>query len=371
MSSHTFRLRRRAGAVFAALVACALITAGCGSSDSTSSSSSTAAQSAKKDTYTIYLSNSFMGNSFRVLMEKMAVVAADEAPLKGRVDLKIANSETSVTAQMASLNQVIQQKPDAIILTASSSTALNAVIQRACSQGIVVVSFDEIVTAPCAWKVSADAQHIADGWANWFAKSVKGDMEVFQDLGLAGNPLAKLFSDGLKKAQELNPKIKVTCTFQSKYALGPEQEGVAKCLGAHPNVDGVWAMGYAGGAMKALDEAGHPQVPVTGGAYNVGTTNCFELKGECLLASYPAYIGALALKTAVEILDGDDPPKDQSTKFPFFQQGGADTKVPDETVMPLELDVNVFPKLDGGLVLPWQLPWAPQVTLDQIQAAKI
>ena len=357
----------------AALVACAAIAAGCGSSDnSTSSGSSTSGSAAsQKDPYTVYLSNSFMGNSFRVLMEKTAVVAAGEPPLKGKVDLKIANSDTSVTAQIASLNQIIQQKPDAIIVTASSNTALNSVIQKACDQDIVVVSFDEVVTSPCAWKVSADANHIADAWANWFAKSVKGKTEVFQDLGLPGNPLAKLFSDGLKKAQELNPQIKVTCTFQSKYALGPEQEGVAKCLGAHPNVDGIWAMGYAGGAMKALKEAGHPPVPVTGGAYNVGTTTCYDTKGECLLASYPAYIGALALKTAVEILDGANPPKDLSTKFPFFQQGGADTTVPGETVKPLKVGESVFPDLDGGLVLPWQIPWAPQVTLDQIQAAKI
>jgi ribose transport system substrate-binding protein len=370
MSSHTIRSVRRAGSVLAVLVSCAAFAAGCGGTDQ-ASSSSPGAKAAKKGTYTVYLSNSFMGNSFRVLMEKTAVAAAGQPPLKDHVNLKIANSETSVTAQMASLNQIIQQKPDAIILTASSSTALNPVLARACKAGIVVVSFDEIVTAPCAWKVSTDAQHISDGWANWFAKSVKGNMEVFQDLGLPGNPLAKLFSDGLKKAQQLNPKIKVTCTFQSKYALGPEQEGVAKCLGAHPKVDGVWAMGYAGGAMKALKEAGHPQVPVTGGAYNVGTTRCYQLKGTCLLASYPAYIGALALKTAVEILDGAKPPKNLSTKFPFFQQGGADTKVPGQVVSPLKPDVNVFPKLDGGLVLPWQIPWAPQVTLPQIEGAQI
>jgi len=161
------------------------------------------------------------------------------------------------------------------------------------------------------------------------------------------------------------------CTFESQYALGPEQEGVSKCLGAHPRVDGVWALGYAAGAMKALKAAGHPQVPVTGGAYNVATTTCYQLRGTCLLASYPPSIGVVALRTAVDVLDGKQLSKDQTTAFPFFQQGGADTTVDGEQVQQLEVGTNVFPRLDGGLVIPWQIPGLENVTLKEINDAQI
>lgn len=374
------RQRLLATSLVAALVAAAMLAAGCGSSTNedsgssaaggTGSTANSAATSGKR--YKIYLSNSFIGNSFRVLMEKSTVVAAQHPPLVDRVDLKIANTDATVTAQINSLNQIIQQKPDAILLDAASETALNPVVERACAAGIVVVTFDEAATAPCAWKVSVDVDLIGRAWANWFVKSLGGRGEIFQDLGLPGHGLSKKFNSYLDAELKKNPDLKVVCTFQSQYALGPEQEGVSKCLGAHPNVDGVWALGYAGGAMKALQEAGHRQVPVTGGGYNVGGVNCAQMRGECLLASYPPSIGPVALRTAVDILDGDrDLPKDQTTAFPFFQQGGADTTVPGEEVVPLKEGENYFPDLDGGLVIPWQIPGLPDVTLEEINRAEI
>ncbi|HEX5923166.1 MAG TPA: substrate-binding domain-containing protein [Baekduia sp.] len=360
----------------AAIAAASLAVAGCGSSDDSSSGSGGTATAATtkpdaKKKYTVYLSNSFIGNDFRVLMEKETAIAAVKGPLAGRVDLKIANADSSVTSQIASLNQIIQQKPDAILLDAASATALNPVVARACAAGIKVVSFDETVTAPCAWKVGVDVNLIGKAWANWFIKSVGPKAEIFDDLGLPGHGLSEVFNGYLKAAIKENPGVKIVCTFQSKYALGPEQDGVAKCLGAHPKVDGIYALGYAAGAMKALKAAGHPQVPVTGGGYNIAAITCYNLKGSCLLGSYPPSIGAVALQNTVKILDGEDLPKDLTTPFPFFQQGGADTTVPGEKVTPLKVGENVFPDLPGGTTIPWQIPGLPDVTLDEINKTKI
>ncbi len=66
-----------------------------------------AAKDADK-TYNVVLDNSFVGNTFRVLMEKEVVAATDYAPLKGRVKLRIINTDGSVSGQIASLNQIIQ-----------------------------------------------------------------------------------------------------------------------------------------------------------------------------------------------------------------------------------------------------------------------
>jgi ribose transport system substrate-binding protein len=365
------RLWRRTTIVGLTLVAALALSAiALAGSSSSSHRSGAASGTAKKKTYTIYLSNSFIGNSFRVLMEKEVVTAAENGALKGRVDLKIANGDNTVTGQISSLNQIIQQRPDAILLDAASTTALNPTVARACAAGIKVISFDETVTAPCAWQVSVDVNLIGQAWANWFVKSMGGKGDIFEDKGLPGHGLSTLFDSYLEKAVKANPKLHIVCTFLSEYQLGPEQDGVAKCLGAHPSVDGVYALGYAGGAMKALKAAGHAQVPVTGGGYNVATTTCYQLKGECLLASYPPSIGPVALSTAVKILDGANLAKDQTTAFPFFQRGGAKTTVAREKVSPLKLNLNVFPKLDGGLVIPWQIPGL-NVTLDQINKAKI
>src|SRR5689334_11645699 len=86
----------------------------------------TAAKAA--DTYTIYLSNNFVGNDWRQQMERVAEVAANKPPLQGRVELKIENVENNVQAQLNSLNNIIRAKPDAILIDAASDTALNPTI---------------------------------------------------------------------------------------------------------------------------------------------------------------------------------------------------------------------------------------------------
>src|SRR5580704_6886780 len=82
-----------------------------------------------KKPYLIYLSNNFVGNDWRQQMERVANVAVNKGPLKGRVDLKIENAEGTVQAQINSLNNIIRQKPAAILIDASSSEALNPTIK--------------------------------------------------------------------------------------------------------------------------------------------------------------------------------------------------------------------------------------------------
>src|SRR5881397_3311156 len=116
--------------------------------------SSPDSHAAKK--YTIYLSNNFLGNDWRQQMERVAKVSVSKGPLAGRVDLKIQNVETTVQAQLNSLNDIIRRHPDALLVDAGSGTALNPTLKRACAQGILVISFDQTVTEPCAYKLSSN-----------------------------------------------------------------------------------------------------------------------------------------------------------------------------------------------------------------------
>ena len=77
------------------------------------------APAAAAQPYVIYLSNNFVGNDWRQQMERVAKVAVDKAPLKGKVDLHIENAEGTVQAQINSLNNIIREKPSAILIDAS------------------------------------------------------------------------------------------------------------------------------------------------------------------------------------------------------------------------------------------------------------
>jgi ribose transport system substrate-binding protein len=311
--------------------------------------------------YTIYLSNNFLGNDWRQQMERVAKVSVAKGPLKGRVDLKIENVENTVQAQINSLNNIIQQKPDAILVDAGSSNALNPTLGRACKLGILVISFDQIVTSPCAYKVESDWNAIPRVQAAWMAKQLGGKGTVFMDLGLAGAPISTQIANGYKAVLKRYPNIKVVGTFNGNYALGPEQSGVANLLSAHPDVDGIFTQGYGSGALKALKQAGHAPVPVTGFSYNSSAIDCAKTKGaKCILGANPAYLSSESIRLAVNVLDGKQKRKPAHILLytPYL------TTTPTKIVgygyskqSKIVLGKTAFPSLAPGLTLPVAPPW--------------
>ena len=230
--------------------------------------------SAEDKKYTIYLSNNFVGNDWRQQMERVGDVSVKKGPLAGRVDLKVENVDNTVQAQINSLNNIIRAKPDAILIDAGSAEALNPTIKKACDAGILVISFDQVVSEPCAYALESDWNRIPAVLAEWMAKQLNGKGKVFVDRGLAGAPISAALEKGYLDVLKKYPDIEVIGNYNGEYALGPEQAGVASLLAAHPDVDGILTQGYGTGAMKALTDAGKPVVPVTAFSYNGTAVEC-------------------------------------------------------------------------------------------------
>ncbi len=110
--------------------------------------------SAKK----IALSNNYAGNSWRQAMLTSWEKVTGEAVKAGVVASADAftTAENQATEQAAQIQNMILQGYDAIVLNAASPTALNGAVKEACDAGITVVSFDGIVTEPCAWRIAVD-----------------------------------------------------------------------------------------------------------------------------------------------------------------------------------------------------------------------
>jgi ribose transport system substrate-binding protein len=324
-------------------------------------SAHTTASSSHAKKYTIYLSNNFLGNDWRQQMERVAKVSVSKGPLAGRVNLKIENVENTVQAQINSLNNIIQQRPSAILVDAGSSTALNPTLKRACNLGILVISFDQIVTSSCAYKVESNWNAIPRVQAAWMAKQLHGKGKVFMDLGLAGAPISAQIANGYKAVLKKYPGIKVVGTFNGNYALGPEQSGVANLLSAHPDVDGIFTQGYGSGALKALHQAGHAAVPVTGFSYNSSAIDCAKTKrAKCILGANPAYLSSEAIRLAVKVLDGNQKKKPSLVLLytPYLTTNP--TKITGygySKQVKIVLGKTAFPALAPGLTLPVSPNW--------------
>ena len=310
--------------------------------------------------YKIYLSNNYVGNDWRQQMLRSAQVAASKPPLASRVQLTINNAEGKVEAQINALNNIIREKPDAILIDAASGDALNPTIEKACAAGIVVVSFDQVVTAPCAYKLQSNFDTMGVNQAAWIVGALNGKGNVVIDRGLAGAPVAerfvKMFEDGVKTA----PDMKVVGYYTGEYALGPEQAGVANLLAANPQIDGVLTQAYGTGAMKAIENAGRKQVPIVAAAFNGTAVACLKTAGvTCVLGANPPYLSAEAMRTAVDVLDGKAPAsKDILLDNPLLTNApNAGKYLPGTKFQTLELGKNAFPDLAPGLSLPITPDW--------------
>ena len=87
--------------------------------------------------YTFVVSNNFLGNDWRPQVEQLAQLTAKHAAVQGQGQRSRSSTrEPTNQAQIADLNNIIQTKPDAILLDPGLRTALNPTIQRACAAGI-------------------------------------------------------------------------------------------------------------------------------------------------------------------------------------------------------------------------------------------
>jgi ribose transport system substrate-binding protein len=236
----------------------------CGSSNSGSSPSSGGGSSSGK-TYKIVMSNGFV-STWRTEMQELAkAMAASNAPYKGHVDMKVVVSDTSPTAQIQSINNIIATKPDAILIDALSPTALNPVVKRACAQGITVVYFDQVGTQmdKCAYRVHNNEYALFQNNAEWLAKTLHGKGRVLQDLGLPGSPISQI---GTKAAQDVfkkYPGMKIVAKYEGNYTPGPTKQAVTRILTSNKGIDGVYGIAGVDGAVQAFQETNTKMVPMT------------------------------------------------------------------------------------------------------------
>ena len=131
------------------------------------------------------------------------------------------------------------------------------------------------------------------------------------------------------------PNIHVVAEVYGKWDDGVSQAELTKALTAHPDVQGIINQAGEYGALQALINLKHPlNVAMTGEGSNGWRMAMLKYKDQGLKGlsrGEPPMSSALALKVAVEALEGKNPPKDQRVPLPNV------------TTADLKPGVNVFP----------------------------
>ncbi|HWA80188.1 MAG TPA: substrate-binding domain-containing protein [Acetobacteraceae bacterium] len=349
-----FNMRRLSKQIVGLAAALAVFASLCGAVVLLASRPARADASGKK--FTIYVSNNYIGNPWRAQMENAIRAIAARPPYNQMVNLVIVNSENTVTSQTASLQTIIRKKPAGILIDSSSATALNPTVMAACAAGIVVYTFDQTLTAPCAVQVRENDEAEAENMARWLAAVIHEKGDVILDEGIPGAPSSVIRIHAYQSVLRQFPNIHIVGTFVGNGAPGPELQQVSGLLASHRNIVGVVSQGYCSAEYQAFARAGLKPPACASLDTSVSAETCVTQNMACYMWPAPSWVGAYAFVQMLKQLSGGPKPTQAITTYEqdyFVTEQGAvrfDGDAYHQVV--LKAGVNYFPNAPSSLVLP-------------------
>lgn len=280
----------------------------------------------------IALSNNYAGNSWRQAMLTSWETITGPAVESGVVAAADAftTAENQATEQAAQIQNMILEGYNAIVVNAASPTALNGAIKEACDAGIIVVSFDGIVTEPCAWRIAVDFKEMGRGQVEYLAGKLPEGGNLLEIRGLAGVFVDDEISAGIHAGVEQFPQFTIVGSVHGDWAQDVAQQAVAGILPSLPEIVGVVTQGGDGyGAAQAIAAAGRDMPTIVMGNRQDELLWWKEQKDasgyETMSVSIAPGVSTLAFWVAQQILDGREVPKELIVPFLTITQDSLET----------------------------------------------
>ncbi|MCW6506922.1 sugar ABC transporter substrate-binding protein [Lichenifustis flavocetrariae] len=288
------------------------------------------------DKYKIYLSMSYIGNDWQGEAANMVKAMAASKDMAGKVDLQVQVSGPNAQKQIQQINAMVQAGAKAIVVYPISPTALNAAVKNACSKGVVVVAYDAEISEPCAHNVTIDQAEAGRVTAEWLAKKLNGKGNIVAITGVPGTSVDTERTKAAKAVFAKYPDIKIVNEAVGLWSQAVARTELSKILATRKwdEIDGLWMQVGCYTANSMQIEAGATAdklKPCAGEGSNGGRIQMLPANTEVEGAngtykpmsapriSYasPPYSGALALKLAVQKLDGKEIPQHTTLPLPL------------------------------------------------------
>jgi ribose transport system substrate-binding protein len=275
----------------------------------------------------IAFSNNYAGNSWRQAMLKSYEVIAKKA-VNDRVvaaaDVFTA-ADKGVPTQAAQVQNLILQGYDAIVINAASPTALNGAVRQACAAKIVVISFDGLVTEPCAYRVVVDYRDLGREQVEQMVKLQPAGGSLLEIRGLAGTSIDASIHSGIVDALKAHTNFKIVGSVTGEWDQTTAQKAVASVLPSLPPIVGVLTQGGDGyGAAQAFAAARKPRPTIIMGNRQDELAWWQEQKMKdgyrTWSGSIAPGIATLAFWVAQQVLDGKKVPHDLVVPYLSFTQ---------------------------------------------------
>src|SRR5690349_17151044 len=284
----------------------------------------------------IAFSNNYAGNSWRQAMLKSYGIVTKKAVADHVVAAAdvFTTADKEVPTQAAQIQNLILQGYNAIVINAASPDALNGAIKQACDAGIVVVSFDGIVSEPCAYRVVVDFKAMGKEEVEQMAKFQPKGGNLLEIRGLAGTSIDEAIHQGILEGIAKHPEFKIAASVTGDWDQTTAQKAVATILPSLPDIVGVVDQGGDGyGAAQAIAAAGKPRPTIIMGNRQDELQWWKEQKGKDGYTTWSASIApgvsTLAFWVAQQILDGKkDVPHDLLVPYLAFTQDDFEAALP-------------------------------------------
>ncbi len=281
-----------------------------------------------QDKYKIFLSMSYIGNDWQAEAANMVKAMAASKDMADKVDLQVQVAGPNAQRQIQQINAMVQQGADAIVTFPISPTALNQVVKNACDKGVLVFAYDAEITESCAYNIHIDQTEAGRVTAEWLADKLGGKGNIVFLTGVPGTSVDTQRTAAAKEVFAKYPDIHIVAEAVGMWSQAVTRTELSKILATHnwDEIDGLWMQVgcYTANAMQV--EAGKkPEdlLPCAGEGANGGRIQMLPIGTEVEGASSPyaplgaprisyaspPYSGGLALKLAVDKLDGKDVPK--------------------------------------------------------------
>jgi ribose transport system substrate-binding protein len=284
----------------------------------------------------IAFSNNYAGNSWRQAMLTSYGMVSEKAV----ADKVVAASDVFTTAdkevptQAAQIQNLILQGYNAIVINAGSPDALNGAVKQACDAGIVVVSFDGLVTEPCAYRVVVDFAAMGRQEVEEMAKFQPKGGNLLEIRGLAGTSIDEAIHQGILDGVAAHPEFTIVNSVTGDWDQTTAQKAVATVLPSLPDVVGIVDQGGDGyGAAQAFAAAGKPRPTIIMGNRQDELKWWKEQKDldgyTTWSASIAPGVSTLAFWVAQQVLDGrTDIPHDLLVPYLAFTQDDFEAELP-------------------------------------------
>lgn len=284
----------------------------------------------------IAFSNNYAGNSWRQAMLNSYAAVTEQAVKDGVVAAAdiFTTADKEVPTQAAQIQNLILQGYNAIVINAGSPEALNGAVKQACDAGVVVVSFDGVVTEPCAYRVVVDFKSMGLEQIEQMAKFHPEGGNLLEIRGLAGTSIDEQIHQGIVEGVAKHPEFKIVGSVTGDWDQTTAQKAVATILPSLPDIVGVVDQGGDGyGAAQAFAAAGKPRPTIIMGNRQDELQWWKEQKDadgyQTWSASIAPGVSSLAFWVAQQVLDGrTDIPHDLLVPYLAFGQDEFEAVLP-------------------------------------------